>query len=449
MRIDGRLLDQLRQVSITPDVNKFAEGSVLIQCGDTQVICTATVEEKIPPFLKGTGQGWVTAEYSMLPRATGTRNIRESARGKIGGRTYEIQRLIGRALRSVVDLKNLGERSIWLDCDVIQADGGTRTVSLTGAFVAMAMAMEKLVRTEKLEFVPITDFLAAVSVGIVDNQCMLDLQYLEDSRAQVDMNIVMTGQGEYVEIQGTAEQKPFNTEQLAELLSLANAGILSLVDMQAEYLPDLKLWIPPPRMMTMIQKIDKLVIATLNKHKVDEIQDWFSSLGVEVLALSGFSSVMPPETGQTFSENAIIKARYGFEVSGLPALADDSGLEVDALGGAPGVYSARYAGEDANDFSNNHKLLKELQGIMHRNAHFRCAMALVTKDTSISVDGICSGLILETPRGTGGFGYDPLFWLPDQNLSMAELSQSQKNQISHRARALANLLLELQNRGWV
>lgn len=245
MRFDGRSNDQLRSLSITPDVNKFAEGSVLIQCGDTQVICLATVEEKIPPFLKGAGQGWITAEYSMLPRATGIRNIRESSRGKIGGRTYEIQRLIGRALRSVVDLSSLGERSILLDCDVIQADGGTRTASLTGAFVAMAQAMQYLVRTERLEFVPITDFLAAVSVGIVEGQVMLDLQYEEDSRAQVDMNIVMTGQGEYVEIQGTAEQQPFNTEELAEMLGLAKQGILSLIDKQAEYLPDLKLWIPP------------------------------------------------------------------------------------------------------------------------------------------------------------------------------------------------------------
>jgi len=245
MRSEGRGLDQLRPVLITPHVNKYAEGSVLFECGDTQVICTATVEDKIPPFLKGHGQGWVTAEYSMLPRATGIRNVREAAKGKIGGRTYEIQRLIGRALRSVVDLSQLGERSIWLDCDVIQAAGGTRTASLTGAFVAMALAMEKLVAQEKLEFVPITDFLAAVSVGIVDSQCMLDLEFQEDSHAQVDMNIVMTGQGEYVEIQGTAEQQPFNANELAQLLALAKDGILTLIDKQAAILPELKLWIPP------------------------------------------------------------------------------------------------------------------------------------------------------------------------------------------------------------
>lgn len=245
MRADGRLPDQLRPLLITPHVNKFAEGSVLIALGDTQVICTATVEEKIPPFLKGSGRGWVTAEYSMLPRATGERNVREAARGRISGRTYEIQRLIGRALRSVVDLAYLGERSIWLDCDVIQAAGGTRTASLTGAFVAMALAMEKLVAQEVLEFVPITDFLSAVSVGIVSGQCYLDLEYSEDFQAQVDMNICMTGKGEYVEIQGTAEQEPFSAAQLVELLALAKKGVFTLIEKQTAILPQLELWTPP------------------------------------------------------------------------------------------------------------------------------------------------------------------------------------------------------------
>lgn len=245
MRRDGRASDQMRPVSFATGINKYAEGSVLIQWGDTQVLCTATVEEKIPPFIKGTGQGWITAEYSMLPRATGVRNVREASRGRIGGRTHEIQRLIGRALRSVVDLNALGERTIWLDCDVIQADGGTRTASLTGAFVAMVLAMEKLVMEEKLEIVPVTDYMAAVSVGIVDGQCLLDLEYEEDSTAQVDMNIVMTGQGEFVEIQGTAEGNPFTAEELARMLELARQGILTLIDKQAEALPDLKLWSPP------------------------------------------------------------------------------------------------------------------------------------------------------------------------------------------------------------
>lgn len=245
MRSDGRQAADMRQVQITPNINKYAEGSVLIEFGDTRVICTATVEEKIPPFLKGSGKGWVTAEYSMLPRATGVRSIREAARGRIGGRTYEIQRLIGRALRSVVDLAKLGERTIWLDCDVIQAAGGTRTASLTGAFVAMALALEKLVADSSLEFNPITDYLAAVSVGIVDGQCLVDLDFGEDSQAQVDMNIVMTGQGEYVEIQGTAEQQPFSADNLAKLLALARTGIFFLIEKQRAILPDMRLWTPP------------------------------------------------------------------------------------------------------------------------------------------------------------------------------------------------------------
>ncbi|MTI96885.1 MAG: ribonuclease PH [Firmicutes bacterium] len=236
MRLGNRLPEQLRSVRITPRINKHAEGSVLIECGDTQVICTATIEEKIPPFLKGSGQGWVTAEYSMLPRATGVRNIREAARGKIGGRTYEIQRLIGRSLRSVVNLVQLGERTIWLDCDVIQADGGTRTASITGAFVAMVLAMQKLVETEKLERIPVTDYLSAVSVGIVQGKPLLDLDFTEDSQAQVDMNVVKTGAGRFVEIQGTAEEYPFAQNELEQLLALANTGTQQLVEAQKQHL---------------------------------------------------------------------------------------------------------------------------------------------------------------------------------------------------------------------
>lgn len=236
MRSDERSKGEIRPVNLVPDVNKYAEGSVLIQCGDTQVLCTATVEEKIPPFLKGTGQGWVTAEYSMLPRATSVRNIREAARGRMGGRTHEIQRLIGRVLRSVVDLDQLGERTIWLDCDVLQADGGTRTAAVTGAFIAMVRAMQWLVREEELEQVPVTDYLAAVSVGIVDGEPMLDLQFEEDRRAAVDMNIVMTGSGRYVELQGTAEKQPFAPEELESLLALAKQGITRLIDQQRQVL---------------------------------------------------------------------------------------------------------------------------------------------------------------------------------------------------------------------
>jgi len=235
-RIDGRAADQLRPVKITRNYIKYAEGSVLIEVGDTKVICTATIEEKIPPHCKESGQGWVTAEYAMLPRATAIRVQRDAARGKIGGRTYEIQRLIGRALRSVVDLPKLGERTIWLDCDVIQADGGTRTASITGAYIAMLDALHYLKAKEIISEIPVNDYLAATSVGIVAGQPLLDLCYDEDSQAEVDMNIVMTGRGAFVEIQGTAEEKPFTTAQMNELLELARKGINELIAIQKEIL---------------------------------------------------------------------------------------------------------------------------------------------------------------------------------------------------------------------
>lgn len=236
MRIDGRKPDELRKVVLTPHCNRYAEGSVMVEFGHTRVICTATVDEKVPPFMKGQGRGWVTAEYAMLPRATQVRNQRESIKGKPGGRTMEIQRLIGRALRSVVDLNALGERTVTLDCDVVQADGGTRVASITGAFVAMVLAMHKLVKDGKLAGVPATDYLASVSAGIVGGEARVDLNYEEDAQAQVDMNVVMTGAGAFVEIQGTGEQSPFSREQLEQLLTLSEAAIRRLIGMQRQVL---------------------------------------------------------------------------------------------------------------------------------------------------------------------------------------------------------------------
>ncbi|WP_127529767.1 ribonuclease PH [Paenibacillus kobensis] len=236
MRTDGRQEGQLRPVTIQTNVNKYAEGSVMIEFGDTKVLCTASVEERVPPFMKGQGKGWVTAEYSMLPRATQTRNQREAAKGKLGGRTMEIQRLIGRALRSVVDLPALGERTITLDCDVIQADGGTRTTSITGAFIAMAIAIHKLSEKHNFNKYPITDFLASVSVGVINGKPLLDLNYEEDSKAKVDMNVVMTGAGQFVEVQGTGEESPFTRDELHSLLGLAESGIHELVEKQREAL---------------------------------------------------------------------------------------------------------------------------------------------------------------------------------------------------------------------
>lgn len=235
-RSDGRGHDELRPVTIQPDWTKHAEGSVLIECGHTRVLCTASVEDKVPHFLRGSGKGWVTAEYGMLPRSTGTRMTREVARGRPSGRTQEIQRLIGRALRSVVRLNALGERTIWVDCDVLQADGGTRTASITGAFVALGLAGERLRRDGALETSVLFDYVGAVSVGVVAGEALLDLNYEEDFQAQVDMNIVMSGKDQYVEVQGTAEESTFSRNKLDELLDLARDGILELRRHQKEAL---------------------------------------------------------------------------------------------------------------------------------------------------------------------------------------------------------------------
>ncbi|MFP6638156.1 MAG: ribonuclease PH [Nitrospinaceae bacterium] len=228
-RDQGRKFNDCRKIKITKNYTMHPAGSVLIQVGNTKVICAATVEEKVPSFLRNKNSGWVTAEYSMLPSSTNTRSPREASRGKLSGRTQEIQRLIGRSLRTVIDLKKLGERTIWIDCDVIQADGGTRCASITGAFMAAVLAMKKLKKDKLIDELPIKDYVAAVSVGIVNNKKLLDLDYSEDSNAEVDLNIVKTGSGGYVEIQGTAEQEPFDDKELAGLLKLADKGIKELI----------------------------------------------------------------------------------------------------------------------------------------------------------------------------------------------------------------------------
>lgn len=236
MRIDGRTPNQLRPIQITPGFINSAEGSVLIEVGRTRVICTASIEETVPSFMKNSGKGWITSEYGMIPRATSTRNVRESSSGKRSGRTMEIQRLIGRSLRTAINLDGLGERTIWMDCDVIEADGGTRTASITGAFIALSLAVRRLLNTGKLTTSPLRSHVAAVSVGVVGGVPMLDLNYAEDSTADVDFNLVMTDAAEFVEIQGTAERNPFGDEALTELIRLGRQGILELIEHQRRIL---------------------------------------------------------------------------------------------------------------------------------------------------------------------------------------------------------------------
>lgn len=236
MRSDGRLANGIRKVKITTDYMKYAEGSCLFEIGNTKVICTATVEDGVPLFLRGGGSGWITSEYGMLPRSCEKRIPRESSKGKKGGRTHEIQRLVGRAMRSVTDLDALEERTIWLDCDVIQADGGTRCASISGAFVALCLALSKLKKKDIFKEIPVESFIAAISVGIIDGKTSLDLNYDEDSTAQVDMNVVMTDAGKFVELQGTAEKDPFSREKMDEMIKLAEKGIKSIITKQKEAL---------------------------------------------------------------------------------------------------------------------------------------------------------------------------------------------------------------------
>ena len=237
-RSDGRAFDELRKATITPNYLKTAEGSVLIEVGDTRVICTASLEDKVPLFLKNTGQGWLTSEYGMIPRSSTARITREATTGRPSGRSQEIQRLVGRSLRSIADLHSLGERTIWIDCDVLQADGGTRTASITGGFVAMVLAFNRLLQEKVLSHFPIRDYVAAVSVGIVQQQSCLDLNFHEDSRAEVDINVVCTGDGRLVEIQGTAEKRPFSDSDLQEMLRLATKGIRELIKLQGQVLEE-------------------------------------------------------------------------------------------------------------------------------------------------------------------------------------------------------------------
>ncbi len=357
-RSQGRAADALRPVSITRRYTRYAEGSVLVAFGDTQVLCTASVEEKVPPHKRGSGEGWVTAEYGMLPRATHTRSDREAARGKQSGRTQEIQRLIGRSLRCVFDLRALGERTISLDCDVIQADGGTRTAAITGAFVAAHDAVSWLIASGKLSATPIRDFVAAISVGVVQGHLLLDLDYIEDSACDTDMNVVMTGAGGFVEVQGTAEGAAFSRAEMDALLGAGRQGHPRTGRRAAAR----------ARSLTM-----RLVLASNNAKKLAELGALFAPLGLRsgragrARHRRGRGAARAPSSRTRSPRRAMPAQR-----AGGAAIADDSGLCVDALGGAPGVRSAvfadwsgpalsdREAHRRAQDAANNRLLLERL-----------------------------------------------------------------------------------------
>ncbi len=425
MRADGRRPDEKRPVTIETDFVRTAYGSCLIATGNTRVICTASVEETVPPFLRDKGQGWITAEYAMLPASTPERKKRDGI--KKDGRSVEIQRLIGRSLRQAVDLKALGERTITLDCDVLEADGGTRTASITGAMVALTCAVDRLIREKKLLISPIVHQVAAVSAGIVGNEPCLDLCYQEDSSAQVDMNFVMNERREFIELQGTGEGRAFNHDELNALMGYGMKGISELMQLQREALGERARHIAPKPL---------LLAATGNEHKLRELQEMFRDYyTLAPMTAAGFCGPID-ENASTFAGNAIIKAEAVCQATGLPAIGDDSGLSVDALDGEPGVLSARYAGEHGNDEANNDLLLSRMEGKEDRSAHFECALALkIPGKDPVVAEGSCPGVILYKRRGSGGFGYDPLFLYEPMNKTYAEMNAAEKNEVSHRARA--------------
>lgn len=423
-----------------PGFTEMAAGSCLIECGRTRVLCTASVEEGVPAFRKGSGLGWLTAEYAMLPGATPTRKARDGI--KKDGRSVEIQRLIGRALRACCDLSRLGERTVYLDCDVLQADGGTRTAAMTGAFVALCLAVKKLLDEGRIADSPVVTQLAAVSVGVVDNQLLTDLAYQEDKGAQVDMNVVMTrspdGRMEFVEVQGTGEGRTFSRPELDQLLAQAQDGIRELMDAQLDALGDTA---------GVIGKKPRLILASGNFGKLKEMRmllgDRFDVISMKE---AGFD-IEVEENGETFAENALIKANALMQASGCAAAADDSGLSVDALNGRPGVHSARYAGVHGDDEANNRLLLKEMEQVPddRRTARYECVMALCRPGREpILAGGKCEGKILRAYVGTGGFGYDPLFLSDDLGITFAQADLDAKNRISHRARAIRALLEKLE-----
>ncbi len=430
MRADGRRPDEARPVSIQTDFVGTAAGSCLIATGRTRVICTASVEEGVPAWRKGSGLGWVTAEYAMLPASTGTRKRRDGV--SKDGRGVEIQRLIGRSLRQAVDMRLLGERTVTLDCDVLEADGGTRTASVTGAMVALACAVHGLMQAGKLKVSPIVHQVAAVSVGIIDGEPMLDLCYAEDSHAQVDMNCVMNEKGEFIELQGTGEGRAFSREELDILTGYGAKGVEALMAAQREALGE---------RAAVIGTRPVLVAATGNAHKLAELQHIFREFYTVVSMRDvGFDAEID-ENADTFAGNAAIKAEAVCAATGLPAIADDSGLTVEALDGEPGVYSARYCGHHGDDEANNDKLLAKMEGVENRRAAFRSAIAIARpgRETLIA-EGACPGVILHARRGTGGFGYDPLFLYEPLDKTFAEVTAEEKNAVSHRARASEKML---------
>lgn len=416
--------NEMRNIKIQKNYLNHPDGSVLIECGNTKIICTAMIEDKVPFFLKGKNTGWLSSEYSMLPGSTDTRKVRDSSRGKIDGRSQEIQRLIGRSLRQAIDLSKIGERTIWIDCDVISADGGTRTTSINGAYVALRLAVDKYIEKGIFKEDPIISKIAALSVGVVNGESLVDLCYKEDSKADVDLNLVINNKFEFVEIQGTAEGSPFSFSKLNELLDLSKESFNKIFEIQEK----------------ASKKNKKIVLSTDNEHKVEEIKKILDGLDVEILTKSDILSgdLEVEENSNTLEGNAHIKAVELKKYTKHCVIADDTGLFVDELNGEPGVRSARYNDKfDHDDKENRKLLLKNLEKSNSRKAQFKTVIAYIGEnDEELFFEGICKGEITKTEKGEAGFGYDSIFMPKGYDKTFAELGAEEKNKISHRANAL-------------
>ena len=382
----------------------------------------------------------MTAEYGMLPRSTHTRTDREAARGRQSGRTQEIQRLIGRSLRAVTDLEGFGERQITVDCDVLKADGGTRTAAITGAWVALFQAFEWLIEQGEIDASPLTDQVAAVSCGLYGGETVLDLDYAEDSACQADANFVLSGDGGLIEVQATAEERPFTERQFDELLALAKKGIGELCALQRAAIGQPTGVTGRVTPSSPFPIASELVIASHNAGKVREIGELLAPAGVSAVSAADLGLPEPEETADSFAGNALLKARAAAAASGRPALADDSGLTVRALDGEPGIYSARWAGP-ARDFAlAMERVNRALGDAADRRASFVCALAVARPDGAEAVfEGTVSGHLTWPPRGSRGFGYDPIFVPDGHTLTFGEMTPEAKHAMSHRADAFAKL----------
>lgn len=433
--------NELREFKIEIDFMGNPEGSCLVKAGNTHVVCVATVEKSVPMFLRGTGKGWVTAEYGMLPRSTDKRMAREAAMGKQSGRTQEIQRLIGRSLRAIIDMDKLNEYQIKIDCDVIRADGGTRTAAISGAYVALSKAIDYMMKQNIINENPIYDQVAAVSCGIFKGEPVLDLDFAEDSNAETDANFVMTAEGKIIEVQGTAEEAPFSRKDLNALLDLAEKGVKEISEEQNRVLKK-------GANRRKFNPGEEIIIATHNQGKFAEFREALAPYTKEVLSADDINLPDIEETETTFAGNAKLKAIAAAKETGKIVIADDSGFSVKKLKGKPGVYSKRFAVEAGDGEEDYNKAIsnlnKKLGNNKDRRSSFCCALVIAWPDGHCeTLTGRVNGTFIQRPIGDNGFGYDSAFIPSGYKQTFAQMTREEKTKLSHRGRALDSLIEEV------